>query len=96
MLVEIKYKCEILVTIMVIFLQLFLINLVIIFRVTMFFYFLIQFMACFFQYNKSGFNPIYSMCLFRAIEGCVSYSKLRLFSLVFMSKVTTFSFFSRK
>ena len=42
----------------------------------------------FFQYNKSGSNPIYDMCFFREIEGYVWYNKSQLFSLVFMAKVT--------
>ena len=50
----------------------------------------------FFQYNKSGFIPIYSMGFFRVIEAYVWYNKSRLFSLVFMEKVTTVSFFFTK
>ena len=71
------------------------INLVINFRVTIFFVFNSVY-GLLFQYNKSCFNSIYGMCFFRVIEGYVWYNKSRLFSLFFMAKIMTFSFFFMK
>ena len=70
-------------------------NLVINFRVTIFFVFNSVY-GLLFQYNKSCFNSIYGMCFFRVIEGYVWYNKSRLFSLFFMAKIMTFSFFFMK